>query len=269
MVPYGGGIAQLPAAPGRRSQHRNANFSKIYYKLHNNWNVCFSCRFDVEDKHTSGTCPFKKRNHQDLYTRNNAQQFIVTGYDPCTKGMHKSVLPSGRRNTGQCGAESLGLANKCKSLISACATPLDPTSKSPPIRTDDNNVTVVASNVSTPQGVAKQARPTMAMAARMLFGSPMPQYPNLNVITIAITQAIANTGVTSIFIMEGVDDDNKRIAENPLTINLPEGKKVLSTHVCDINMVWCTRGWDKKLLNVTFLRVLRCPICKRFKVIIG
>ena len=74
MVPYGGGIAQLPAAPGRRSQHRNANFSKIYYKLHNNWNVCFSCRFDVEDVHTSGTCPFKKWNHQVSYTRNNAQQ---------------------------------------------------------------------------------------------------------------------------------------------------------------------------------------------------
>ena len=59
----------------------------------------------------------------------------------------------------------------------------------------------------------------------------MPQY--LNAITITTHQAIADTGATSIFIMEGADVDNKRIAENPLTINLPDGKKVLSSHVCD------------------------------------
>ena len=74
----------------------------------------------------------------------------------------------------------------------------------------------------------------MAMAARMLFGSPMPQY--LNAITIATNQAIADTGATSIFIMEGADVDNKRIATDPLTINLPDGKKVVSTHVCDIKI---------------------------------
>ena len=74
----------------------------------------------------------------------------------------------------------------------------------------------------------------MAMAARMLFSSPMPQY--LYAITIATTQAIADTGATSIFIMEGADVDNKCIAKDPLTINLPDGKKVVSTHVCDINI---------------------------------
>jgi hypothetical protein len=83
---------------GGQSQCRNAEFSNIY-KQHNNWNVCFRCGFDVKDGHTSGTCPFKKWNHQVSYTRDNAQQFIVAGYDPCMKGMHKLVLPSGRRNT--------------------------------------------------------------------------------------------------------------------------------------------------------------------------
>ncbi len=68
----------------------------------------------------------------------------------------------------------------------------------------------------------------------MLFGSPMPQY--LNAITITTHQAIADTGATSIFIMEGADVDNKRIAKDPLTINLPDGKQVVSTHVCDINI---------------------------------
>ncbi len=72
----------------------------------------------------------------------------------------------------------------------------------------------------------------MAMAAHTLFGSPMPQY--LNALTIATNKAIANMGATSIFKMEGADVDNKCPATVPLTINFPNGKRVQSTHVCDI-----------------------------------
>ncbi len=72
------------------------------------------------------------------------------------------------------------------------------------------------------------------MAPRTLFGSPMPQY--LDALTITTNQAIADTGATSIFIMEGADVDNKRPATVPLTINLPDGKQILSTHVCDIQI---------------------------------
>ena len=57
---------------------------------------------------------------------------------------------------------------------------------------------------------------------------------SLNAITIATTHAIADTGATSIFIMDGVDVVNKRPADTPLTINLPDGRKVKSSHVCDI-----------------------------------
>ena len=89
MVPYGGGITQPPTGV-QQQQRRNPDFSNIY-KVHNNWNVCFSCGFDIEDGHTSITCPFKRWNHQDSFTRKNAQQFIAAGYDPCTKGMHKTV----------------------------------------------------------------------------------------------------------------------------------------------------------------------------------
>ncbi len=79
-----------------------------------------------------------------------------------------------------------------------------------------------------------RVRPLIAIAACTLFGSPMPQY--LNVLTIATNQAIADTGATSIFIMEGTDVDNKRPAMVPLTINLPDGKWEQSTHVCDIRI---------------------------------
>jgi hypothetical protein len=36
-------------------------------KTYANWNVCFSCGFDVEDGHTSKTCPapWRRANHQE------------------------------------------------------------------------------------------------------------------------------------------------------------------------------------------------------------
>ncbi len=78
---------------GRVQQTRCVNPPNVY-KVHNNWSMCFSCSFDVEDRHTSKTCPahWRKMNHQDAYMRKNAQQFISAGYEPSTKGMHKTVL---------------------------------------------------------------------------------------------------------------------------------------------------------------------------------
>ncbi len=75
---------------------------------------------------------------------------------------------------------------------------------------------------------------TIAATARQLFGKPNPQY--FNAIAIAALQAIADTGTTSIFIMEGTPCKNLRPAICPLTINLPDGTKVTSTHTCDITI---------------------------------
>jgi hypothetical protein len=58
----------------------------------------------------------------------------------------------------------------------------------------------------------------------------------LNAIIIAYNHAIADTGTTSIFIMEVVQATNKHVTVKPLTINLLDAKKVMSTHVCDINI---------------------------------
>ncbi len=68
----------------------------------------------------------------------------------------------------------------------------------------------------------------MAATAHKLFSNPMPQY--LNAITIATNQAIADTGATSIFMMDGVEVENKKLTKKPLIINLPDGRKVKSTH---------------------------------------
>jgi hypothetical protein len=81
-----------------------------------------------------------------------------------------------------------------------------------------------------------------AMAARAPCQfQPSPH--SINTITIAPNWAIADTGATSIFIMEGADVANRRIAMNPLMINLPDGTRIKSMHVCDIHI----RGLPKTL----------------------
>jgi hypothetical protein len=63
-------------------------------KWYNNWNVCYSHGFDVENWHTSATCGTRKMDHQEGYTRDNAQAYIKAGYAPSTKGMLRNILPT-------------------------------------------------------------------------------------------------------------------------------------------------------------------------------
>ncbi len=83
----GGGTGPFGAQP----QFQNAP-SPI--KRYTNWNACFSCGFDVEDEHTSATCPtfLHKHNHQVEYRCDNAD--VYAAYEPSTKGRHKTQLPN-------------------------------------------------------------------------------------------------------------------------------------------------------------------------------
>jgi hypothetical protein len=56
-----------------------------------------------------------------------------------------------------------------------------------------------------------------------------PQIP-----AISETHAVADTGTTSVFVMTGAPMTNICPATHPLTINLPDGRVVKSTHVCDM-----------------------------------
>ena len=56
-----------------------------------------------------------------------------------------------------------------------------------------------------------------------------------NTMMINPTHAVADTGTTSLFVMEGTNCKSTCIAINPVTISLPDGKKVTSTH-CNINI---------------------------------
>ncbi len=116
--------------------------------------------------------------------------------------------------------------------------------------------------ISNKTNKREQPPATMAATARKLFGNPMPQY--LNAITITTNQAIADTGATSIFIMDGVEVENRRITKKPLIINLPDGRKVKSTHECDIDIpgLPCTlTGHIVSTLAVASLIGIR-PLCK-------
>ena len=104
-------------------------------------------------------------------------------------------------------------------------------------------------------------QPSYAAAARSLFGHPSQEY--LNAITVTSTQAIADTGATSIFIMEGAKVVNKHRASKPLSINMPDGRKMKSTHICDITipgLPYVLTGHIVPHLTVASLMGIR-PLC--------
>jgi hypothetical protein len=86
------------------------------------------------------------------------------------------------------------------------------------VNTSDN-ATVITSNKSRDSEIASALRKGMPTA-----------------LTFANTHAIADTGATSIFVMAGTPMNNIRSAMDPLTINLPNGEIVHSTHTCDISI---------------------------------
>jgi hypothetical protein len=107
-------------------------------------------------------------------------------------------------------------------------------------KVDDDNITVITSNTSKAvksRGKISSAIPnqtvhlhSMAATARALFGAP--GHNSLQ----KLSHAIMDTGATAIFIMEGTPVENKRIATKPLTINIPDGSKIKSSHCCDVTI---------------------------------
>lgn len=75
---------QQQRPPTRRA--RNPPFSNPV-KYYNNWNYCHTCGFDVEDWHTSQTCPNPGPYHQMHATRSNPM-------NGCKKAAHKNQLPT-------------------------------------------------------------------------------------------------------------------------------------------------------------------------------
>lgn len=92
---YGGGTAATSVLTAGTVVPQQVMRPPNIVKLYNNWNMCYSCGFDVEDTHTSTTCPqhWRKAGHQTGCDRNNYQQYIAQGWKPRMKGSHKTQLP--------------------------------------------------------------------------------------------------------------------------------------------------------------------------------
>mgnify|MGYP003325311313 CR=1 FL=1 len=121
---------------------------------------------------------------------------------------------------------------------------------------DDDDVTVVISNrsidkpptVQQPQTVSQQKNQIISQPSSMraqawnqiisqqqLRGDTAFQMGKIN---IAVEQAIADAGATGHFVVPGAPVEDVRPATNPLTINLPDGEQIKSTHVCKLRVPW-------------------------------
>ena len=90
-LPPAAGGGYFAAPPQTQQPPPDSNLMKRFA----NWNVCYSCGFDVADGHNSQTCPqhLRKPDYDCYFTRQNAQQYVDAGYGCSTKNRHKTVFP--------------------------------------------------------------------------------------------------------------------------------------------------------------------------------
>ena len=69
-----------PATGGYQPPNQGRQQRLNYYKQFNNWNMCYTCRWEVPNWHTSKTCPCRGPNHKEGFTRETVQQWIAVGY---------------------------------------------------------------------------------------------------------------------------------------------------------------------------------------------
>ncbi len=82
-------------APGTPCAHTQQQPFSNTVKQFSNWNVCYSCGFDVKHGHTSMSCPahLHKASHDIYFTRQNTQQYIDLGHPCSTRNRHKTTFP--------------------------------------------------------------------------------------------------------------------------------------------------------------------------------
>jgi hypothetical protein len=89
----GTNMPYIPVGANPPPRQHNPNFSNIV-KAYANQNVCYSCRFDVKDWHTSAMCNQKKPGYQDGFTCSNYMEYERANHPFSRKAMHKTMYPS-------------------------------------------------------------------------------------------------------------------------------------------------------------------------------
>ena len=125
---------------------------------------------------------------------------------------------------------SSDIAFKCNDTFSVISIASDPTQIFPPaneILVDDDDITVVTSNIL--EGSTK--------SIESAFSSFAPRQASkwaYAAMTIASKEAIADSGATQIYVMDGIPVHNRRKTTCPLKVALADRWRVMSTHMCDI-----------------------------------
>jgi hypothetical protein len=105
--------------------------------------------------------------------------------------------------------------NKLKNVLAPSLKSPYPTKNIPPTTAsnNDNDATIITSNIS-----AMQVH-TPHHALGMLVGPLL---------------AIADTGATSLYLTKGAPCLNKHRATTPISVTLPDSRKIFSSHICDV-----------------------------------
>jgi hypothetical protein len=122
------------------------------------------------------------------------------------------------------------IAFECYETFSVISTTSDPALLFSPVSefiVDDDDITVVTSNVSN-------GSTTSLESAFSSFAPRQQSKCAYNTMTIASNEAIADSGATQIFVMDSTPVHNKRKRTCPLKVALADGCRVMSTHMCDI-----------------------------------
>ena len=106
--------------------------------------------------------------------------------------------------------------------------------KSLDIDDDDDDATVVVSKCSKKMA---QIRPTIhpLLTRHTAWNTMKKADPSIQ---IALNTAIADAGATAHFLLPGAPVTNVQPTQHPLTINLPDGGTIKSTHTCLLDMPW-------------------------------
>jgi hypothetical protein len=88
-VPFIGGQTLGPGTFAAQCEQAPPFFNMV--KHFANWNVCYSCGFDVTDSHNSMSCPthLQKATHDIYFTHENAAQYIDLGHPCSMRNRHK------------------------------------------------------------------------------------------------------------------------------------------------------------------------------------
>ena len=174
------------------------------------------------------------------------------------RNLAKMLLPKG----AQIGHESL---NKIKAEIEQLYAPLakkivDGGSVFAPVvsEDDDDDATAIMSNCSSNENDSATLQetsrhvmsddnrsrqittPTRHKALLALFERGNVEWKKIPTKTLNenVAWVISDSGATGHFVVEGAPVINKQPATNPITITLPSGSTIRSTHTCNLDIPW-------------------------------